>query len=445
MSLQERRLCVENFIWRGESDSLFDYSSLRDLGDAERLSSSLSGHFAIHLSDGNSHLLVRDPMGVNKFFFAVRGLCVVSSNYLIDLLRDGYGLDEIYSVPSGAAVLVDAEAESVQCRKYCTFWSNEDAGEARGDIGALARRIRPALDRAFQRIRQAASGRPVYVTMSGGVDSTGIALLAKEHLSGVEGVTLSVVRGNEFRDESEDVQFARRVAGDLGIPLTVLTATPRDILDALDHALIWGQDWRDFNLHCGLVNAVLGKGLARIVRDGKHSERPLLLTGDTMNEMMSDYEPVFYRGREYYTLPRLTRGQLRHFLVTGMDSGDREVGVLAKLGFAVIQPYALCAREYLSVPAVFLEKPWAKQELARRILDNRIPEYVLSRPKVRAQAADSKDIGGTLAVLLDSGIDEAFLKKRWCELYQLPSDAPSRLIRAGVYKWPIDSRPIRRS
>jgi asparagine synthetase B (glutamine-hydrolysing) len=445
MSLEEQRPWVENFVWRGESSSLFDCSFLRDPRNAEEHLSSLSGHFAIHLTDGGSHLLARDPMGVNKFFFAVRGGCVASSNYLIDLLRSGYGLDEIHSVPSGAAVFIDAEAGAVQCRKYATLWSKEDAGEARGDIGAIAGEIQAALEGAFRRIREAAAGRAVYVTMSGGVDSTGIALLAKEHLSGVEGVTLSVVRDNESRGESEDVQFARRVAEDLGIPLTVLVATPRDILDALDHALVWGQDWRDFNLHCALVNAALGRCLAETAKNATHSGRPLLLTGDTMNEMMADYEPVSYRGREYYPLPRLTRGQLRHFLVTGLDSGDREVGVLAKLGFSVIQPYALCAREYLSVPAEFLEKPSAKQELARRILHDRLPEYVLARPKVRAQAAGSKEIGGTLAVLLDAGIDEAFLKKRWCELHRLPPDAPSRLIRAGVYKTFNDSRLPRRN
>ena len=41
-----------------------------------------------------------------------------------------------------------------------------------------------------------------------------------------------------------------------------------DFFSRLDPVLIYGQDWRPFNVHCGLVNAALGSWLARAHPDG---------------------------------------------------------------------------------------------------------------------------------------------------------------------------------
>jgi asparagine synthetase B (glutamine-hydrolysing) len=373
-------------------------------------------------------------MGVNKLFLAVDGVRVASSNYLLDLLCQGFPIHQISSVPSGHALWVDTAARTLTCRPHTrlAFNDHDEVHASNGNGNEVVQRIQTALDAAFRAIRSVVAGRPVYVTMSGGLDSTVIAMLACDYLPEVRGVTLSVVSDSGDAADSEDVHYARVVARDLGIPLTVVTVTADDILAVLDDVLRWGQDWRDFNVHCGLVNAALGRRLRTMLsQDG---EPPLLLSGDTMNEMVADYSPVRYEDREFYPLPRLSRGQLRRFLVAGLDSGDREVGILAKMGFSVIQPYALCAAAYLALPPAFLERPDAKQELARRVMENRIPTYVLKRPKVRAQAADSTHIGGTMAVMLKAGLDQAFLRQRWCELFGLPPTAPDNIIRAGVYK-----------
>lgn len=433
MSLEQQGLAVQNFIWRDNRP--FDFSEVSDLTAAEAVLPSLSGHFAIDIRDGSSCLLARDPLGVNKLFFARSEGRIASSNYLLDLLEAGYGIDQICSVPSGTAVSIDTRDGSLQCSRYSRLLLNGDRGDIGDDLETCAKNIRSALDRAFGMIRQVIADRPVYITMSGGLDSTVVAALAKKHLPAVEGITSCVVRGNGS-DESEDVQFARMVARDIEIPLTVVHVAAMEILDILDETLMWGQDWRDFNVHCGLVNAAIGKALTKISANRRHVQSPLLLTGDTMNEMVADYEPVWYRDRQVYRLPRLSRGQLRRFLVAGLDSGDREVGILAKAGLAVIQPYAICAETYLSISADWLERPGWKAELARHVMGNLIPEYVLTRRKVRAQVGSCTEIGGTLAVLLDAGIDQEFLEERWCQLFRLPRKALPGIIRAGMYKPP---------
>src|SRR5262249_54225833 len=160
---------------------------------------------------------------------------------------------------------------------------------------------------------------------------------------------------------------------------------------------------------------------------------PLVLTGDGMNEFMVDYKPVEYRGVQYYALPRLDPARLRKHLVAGLDAGDREIGVFRRYGIDAIQPYALCAAEYTSLPSAFLELTEAKQLLVREVMGDRVPAYVYERPKTRAQCGDAETVGGTLAVLANEGIDSRALQQRCCERLGIDPSFVPELIYGGLY------------
>jgi hypothetical protein len=161
----------------------------------------------------------------------------------------------------------------------------------------------------------------------------------------------------------------------------------------------------------------------------------VLLTGDTMNELMADYSPVTYRGVEYYGLPRVDGQALRRFLIAGLDSGDREVGIFNAFGLDTIQPYALAAETFAAVPWSWLEAPQAKQELVRRVMGDRVPEAIYRRTKTRAQVGGEGAAGGTLAAIVDRGCDGARLRRRFAELLGVDEDALRRLIRGGHYRF----------
>jgi hypothetical protein len=129
-------------------------------------------------------------------------------------------------------------------------------------------------------------------------------------------------------------------------------------------------------------------------------------------------------------------GQLRRFLVQGLDAGDREVGVFTHHGLDAIQPYALCAEAYTALPGGCLERPEAKQQLVRKVMGDAIPSYVYDRPKVRAQIGGAGEVRGTLAALVDRGIDAAALERRFCALFALEPPQLRRAIRAGLYQFP---------
>ena len=376
----------------------------------------------LHFSGRSGEWWMRDPMGVTKLFLTLHEGEVVARNYAIDLVREGHPLEQIWSVPSGRAMRLDPRTETLEMVTYAPLPEASDGGDWRDHVAP----IRRALEATFARIAADLGERSVFVTLSGGLDSSGIAALAQEHLHGVTAVTFHV----EEDGESDDLRSAREVAAYLGMPLEVVSCTRDALIAGIDDAIVDGQDHRDFNLHCALVNQALAEGIAELAADG------VVLTGDGMNELLCDYTPVEYAGTVYYPLPDLPLGELRRVLVRGLDAGDREVGVFGRRGLDTVQPYLLCANEYLALPPDFLAIPSGKAALARAIFGERIPESVYARPKVRAQVASSGSAKGTLATLADRGLTGEHIAQRAAALYRCSPTTLSAWIRGGMYRFP---------
>lgn len=423
---------VSNFIWVGDQPARESEFSTADA--LCPVLPKISGQFAIEIEkkDG-SYVLVRDPLGVNKLFFAVEEGSIESSNFLMNLVVRGHQLEEIYSVPSGHSITIDPARRTLKLSKYSKLSFNENGSNLRS-IEDYALDIRERMAEVFSRLRKALAGRPIFVTLSGGLDSTTIAAATREYLGEFTAVTFAMDHGDGDAASSEDLHFAKRVAADLGVPMETILATPEDVESLLDVALVYGQDWREFNVHCALVNAKIASYLAeRYVSKG--SKRPVILTGDTMNELMADYSPVMFRGKEFYSLPRLPPQKLRRFLVSGLDAGDREVGIFSYYGMDVVQPYAMLVDVYASLPAAYVQKADAKQCLVRKVMGNKIPAEIYGRPKVRAQVGGSQEVGGTLRALIDAGLTDDRLRQRFAELFNCVEDARDRLIQAGYYRF----------
>jgi asparagine synthetase B (glutamine-hydrolysing) len=417
---------IANHVWKGGCYAA-DLDLAAEIASASPFES-VRGHFALHQAEGERHLFARDPLGVDKLFFTLdRDGGVDVSNFLFDLIARGHSVDHIWSVPSGHWMELDADQEVLRLERYAHLFDGPADAEPHA-------RVRAALDATFARLRDATRGRSLYVTLSGGLDSTTIATLARAHLGDFTAVTFKVDDGAARGQEKDDLYYASLVAEELGVPLLTVEVDAERLADYLDVALVYGQDWRDFNVHCALVNAALGEAIqARSTADDAH--RPLVLTGDTMNELVADYSPVSYRGRTYYDLPDLPMDRVRRILVGGLDAGDREVGVFAHYGVDAIQPYALCAEAYTSLPAEWLSDPTVKQDLVRRVMGDMIPTPIYERPKVRAQVASSEEVGGTLAALVDRGIDQPRLTERFAELAGATTTQLGRLIRGGFYRF----------
>lgn len=376
--------------------------------------------------------LTRDPLGLNKLFWAPEapGSIVVASRpyHLVD---EGIQLSAIRALPRGCTL--DIDGDRVRSERAGTPAPTREPERPSPDdlpsVQELATAIRRALDGYLTALAAAHPGVRAVVCCSGGLDSSGILALVARHFTDVLAISFDFDRPGSR--PSEDRVVARRLCRDLGVHLVETDVAPRRILDHLDTVLLDGVDWRDFNVHAALVNAALAEAVAALA-----GSPPLTFTGDLANEFLADYHEEQYRGTTYYRLPRVPPEALRDWLVTGLDSTHREVGVFGAWGLPVVQPYAAAAEHYLRVSGDFLAREDAKQQLCRRVFGDLLPDHILRRPKVRAQIGDRDTGGGVLATCIDHGVDQAALRRRFADLHKLDGSTAEldRFIRAGRYR-----------
>lgn len=423
-------LRIKNFYWTGpvfrpliESGSGRDW--LATLG-------ALRGQFGIVLEDGGARRItfVRDSLGINKLFFAIhRSGRVSAANYLLDLIKRGVPCEAVYSVPSGCALQIDVQQGTLVRSRY---FSAGGPGAPRL-LRDIARSMRRQLDTWFTRLAAEFRHRRIFVCLSGGVDSGVIAAFARRHFPNLTAYTYAFTDGAHA--ESEDAASARRLADALTIPFRLVPASPDDVLRVIESALTYGQDWRDFNVHCAIVNELLARAMKTDLAQAWDRGAALVLTGDLSNEFFADYAPVAYGGREYYSLPKIDTASLRRALVRGLDAGDREIGVFAHHGLDVIQPYGLLADVLLGIPASYLSGPDSKRQLAREVAGDLLPDWMFRQPKIRAQIGNARCVTGIVPTLADSGRDNAWLRRAFRDAFGIDDDGFfDRFIRAGVYR-----------
>lgn len=423
-------LRIDNFYW--DRDTFRPRLEECDLDRLVERLTGLRGQFALAFDGGPQRaVLVRDPLGVNKLFYAVReDGSIEVANYILDLRKLGAPAEAIFSVPSGHVTVVDTAKRDVVTRAY---WQPVITESEDVSLEKVSQDVRTTLERVFSRLAEHLSDRRVCLCLSGGLDSTLIATFAKKYFKDVVAFTYSFV--DDGHAESEDAIYARKVAEHLDIPLCFIPASRNTILESVTNSLAYGQDWRDFNVHCGVVNDIIGRAVALKAQEWGDCVKPLLLTGDMMNEIVADYTPVSYRGKDYYSLPRLEGGALRTFLIRGLDTGDREIGIFRHHGLDAIQAYGLAIDAYLNVPSRFLQGDTAKGALVREVAGDILPAFILERKKVRAQIGTSQQPTGILPILVDSGRDSAWLAREWRQLMAIEDERfLNRFIRVGLYR-----------
>ena len=364
--------------------------------------------------------IVRDALGINKLFWARRTdgelLFAARPRHLVEA---GCRFEDIWAVPPGTAVQADPPRRTQRA-----------VAPGPLPVAALAVRIRSELDSYCAALARELGDTPVYVCLSGGLDSTGIAVVARRHLPGLRAVNFDLDWAGSA--SSGDRVTAARLAADLGLPLSRITVSADELLGLLDTVLLEGIDWRDFNVHAGLVNAALARGIAQL--HTSDTTAPVALTGDIANELLADYHAEQIGGRTFYALPRVPLSRLRAALVRGLEASHREVGPFRAWGVRAVQPYAVVVEHYMALPETFLGLADRKPRLCRMVFGDEIPGYVYDRPKTRAQVGGRED-GGVLGLCLDRGIDGQVLRARFAALHRITDPALlSRFICGGRYR-----------
>jgi asparagine synthetase B (glutamine-hydrolysing) len=383
--------------------------------------------------------ILRDPLGLNKLFWAqAEDGWVDMAARPRTLVNAGHPFDEIWAVPRGCVVDVIAdEKEPVPDSIIPSAWFSSDGTPTFG-VEEAGREIRSRLEQYMAAIAAAYPLAQVFVCLSGGLDSSGIAAVARDHFPMATAVSFDLAR--QGKRASQDREMAQRLARDLGMPLLEATVSEDELFSNIDTVLVEGIDWRDFNVHAALVNAALAAAIDHAVQPRDPAQPVMVLTGDLANEFLVDYHPERYKAATYYELPRLPAMALRASLVRGLDTCHREIGVFAAWGLSVVQPYAVAADAYLALDAELLRREDRKQHLCQEIFGSLLPDYVYSRPKTRAQVGDPKLDGSVLAACVDRGFDGVWLRQRFARLHAVAElGTLDRFLRAGRYRSAVPS------
>jgi asparagine synthetase B (glutamine-hydrolysing) len=390
--------------------------------------SHLRGAYASLFIHGGTAQLVRDPLGLGKLFWAVDpdGMLLFSARPW-RLVASGCAFGEIRAVQSGVLTEIDLDRAEERVQSLPVPQRLPPESDLLRSVEAIAVDIHDTLDRYCAALAAARPNARVFVCLSGGLDSTGVAVVSRRHFRDVVAVSFDLRRANG--SASADRRTAERLAADLGLPLLSVTPSETELLEALDVVLREGIDWRDFNVHAALVNFALASGIAAT----QPTKEALVLTGDFPNEYVVDYHPEELGGQTYYALPRLPPAALQTALVRGLETSHRETGPFQAWKLPVVQLYGPAVDHYLALPASFLADPQRKEQLCRLMFGDAIPDYVYARPKTRAQIGDPGGDGGVLGVCLAHGIDAPALRRRFAELHHARDSELDRFIRGGRY------------
>jgi len=393
-----------------------------------------AGQYATIDSTG---LLRRDPLGCNKLFYGKNheNRWVVASR-IARALECGVNIDNLASCPPGHSLRLNENGFEYLGGEEITAIEPDDAF----DPEKFRSTVRTKLDAAMDKVRRQFCEMSAAVCLSGGLDSSCVAAMAKGRFKDLSAYSFSYVTATDLAafkagadpsslaSASSDFQSAIAVANSLEIPFEAVLRLHEDAVSSAQRAINLCQDWRDFNVHCAVVNLFLAEHLAAAFP----LNDVIVLTGDLMNEYVCDYHEEMVDGTIYYPQPRMALAKRRRFFVRGLDAGDRELGLFNAYQIPVIQIFAAVARDYLTVPEEILQRSDCKEFLN----DHLLPEYVrqvVSTSKRRAQVGGED--GGTLALFHRAGLDQQSLIELWME--QLPGDignAATDIIHFGRYR-----------
>src|SRR5919109_3830082 len=286
------------------------------LADGEDALARLRGMFAFMILDRESGELfaARDQVGVKPLYWRLAdGLFVAASELrtvlahpnvraeldpaaMVEYLAFGHTegertlVDGVRKLPPGHALrLRRGKAEVFE------YWDPLDA-DGRPDGGASADELRRRLDEAVA--ASLVSDVPISMMLSGGLDSSTIAVLAARHLRASDLTAYSVSFG--LADDESPV--AGRLCRDLGMRHREISLTRETLAEGFDAWLA------DLDVPCANPTWVAVSHIARAVREGRGK---VLLSGDGADELLGGYDRwmtyLRFHDRFWRRLPRPAR------------------------------------------------------------------------------------------------------------------------------------------
>jgi asparagine synthase (glutamine-hydrolysing) len=340
----------------------------------------LDGMFAIAIVGDDGLFLARDPLGIKPLYYGAQGETLYFASEIKAL---ALVTDDIREFPAGCWFHSQAGV-----RRYYEVGAPLLKGPEVSSEEQAPPAIRSALRRAVQ--AQLMSDVPLGVSLSGGLDSSIVSLLAREALEQVDSFAVGV-------EGSPDLAAAREVAAFLGTRHHESVYTRQDILHALPEVLFHLESFDPALVRSAVPNYFLSRLAADHVK--------VILTGEGADELYAGY--AYLNG---FDTPESLQSEL--VAITGalhntnLQRGDRMSmahGLEARPPFLAISSVDLA----LSLPAGWKlhRKGRAEKALLRRAFEGLLPDHIVYRRKEKfSQGAGSSEM---VAEIADDAISDA--------------------------------------
>jgi asparagine synthase (glutamine-hydrolysing) len=229
----------------------------------------LDGAFAIALADRDRILLARDPIGIKPLYYGygdINGTATAPAlTFASELKAIPPGVRQVFEFPPGTYYHSEHGFQTY----YRVPNDDPDPGLSTTDH---ARRVRDTLERAI--VKRLMSDVPLGAFLSGGLDSSVIAALARHHMAELHTFSVGI-------EGARDLEAARMVAAHIGSAHHTYTYTIEEVLAALPE-IIYHLESFDQDL---VRSAIPTYFCARLA---SHDVK-VILTGEGADELFAGY------------------------------------------------------------------------------------------------------------------------------------------------------------
>lgn len=406
-------------------------SNIKQIFQKFKLNEKLYGSFSLLYKENGFIYLLRDQNGIFKLFYCFdysKSTLYVSNNFL-NLLKFNQ-LSNIFSVMPGSLIRISISKKNITVIHQKKLFSKKKINNQNLLL------IKKKMDLFFDEIKKY-NFEKTFISLSGGLDSSMIAYLAKHKIKELEAITAVLMNNEEIEiftktkeyDKAKyfDLANAEKIAKKLNIVQTVVPFSDQDIFQNFHEILYSCQDWRDYNVHCACINFFIAKKTSYDFPNKKIC----VLTGDFMNEIFADYTEETINKNKFYKQIKAPNLSRQRFFIRGLDSSDREVGVYNYFGIKCFQPFSIVLDDYIEFGQDLFEYSNPKYEVNSFFLSKEIFDLV-GEKKTRAQTGDLS--GGILACFINNNYNQEKITETFCKKFNVNSKDLSNFIVAGRYR-----------
>ncbi len=340
---------IEKFYYNDLQEAVFKTISLLD------------GDYAFCVTDGNNYLVLRDEVGVKPVYYAKYEdtFAFASESKALKSI----GLDDTYSLKP-TQVIINNEIVNIR-KKYVRY-------ESENDYNTLKEELKNnILDATKKRVKNLDN---VALLFSAGVDSTLLAVLLKK-------LNVSTTLYTVGTENSQDLQFAKKVSEDIQMPLKTWIIDEEIIADNFSHTINIIEDTNLMKIGVGMTIYLTSK----LAHEDNHK---VILSGQGADELFCGYN----RYKNKYNTPQELLEELSHDLNhmyhVNLERDDKATmanEIELRVPFLDKEVIQTAIKTPIKYMLHSQEDKIRKHILRDAAYELGVPEYIAYRPKKAAQ------------------------------------------------------------